>query len=392
MTTLLLYIAFLTTVITLLVLMVWAAHIWFWRRRLSVPLDYAAVEKLVMPDGAVIELRRLDATSTLGPKGERSPVPVLLLHGLAMNHRNHDAAEQSSFARHLRNHGRDVWLLTVRSGFSPLSVFGHPKADFASMVKYDVPHAVATVLARTGQRQLDVAGFSMGGMLLYATLDRTVDSRQIRRAAVFAGPAKIRPLGILNLSRVLPRGFSPSVPMRLLTHTFAFAPRLVPSFLWRRLYNPANTDPKVERGMLVNVWEDIPGRLGADFVRWSSRGGEIEVDGVPILPGLAKVSVPVCFFAGSVDWLAPVETVRAGYEAWGRGLPSVDKHFLVLGRASGNCDDYGHCDISFGRNVTKEVFEPASQFLASGVFQVPRTAHVEALSEEFADADASPAH
>ncbi|MDB4977560.1 MAG: lipase, partial [Myxococcaceae bacterium] len=261
MTTLFLYIAFLTTVITSLVLAVWSVHLWFWRRRLSVPLEYSATEKLVMPDGAVIELRRLGASSTVGARGESSPVPVLLMHGLAMNHRNHDTAEGTSFARHLRDQGRDVWLLTLRSGFSPLSVFGHPKADFASMVEHDVPHAVATVLARTGQRQLDMVGFSMGGMLLYATLDRTVDSRRVRRAAVFAAPAKIRPLGILNLSRVLPRGFSPTVPLRALIHTAAFAPRLVPSFLWGRLYNPKNVDPKVERGMLVSVWEDIPGRL-----------------------------------------------------------------------------------------------------------------------------------
>ncbi|MDB4977777.1 MAG: lipase, partial [Myxococcaceae bacterium] len=167
----------------------------------------------------------------------------------------------------------------------------------------------------------------------------------------------------------------------------AFAPRLVPSFLWGRLYNPKNVDPKVERGMLVSVWEDIPGRLGADFVRWSCNGGVVDVEGTPVLPGLAHVAVPVCFFAGSVDWLAPVATVRAGYEAWGAALPSVEKHFVVLGRQTGTCDDYGHCDISFGRHVKKEVFEPAARFLTQGVFALPRTAHVEALEEQFAGPD-----
>ena len=123
-------------------------------------------------------------------------------------------------------------------------------------------------------------------------------------------------------------------------------------------------------------------------MRWSSHGGTVDVDGVPILPGLAKVSVPVCFFAGSVDWLAPADTVRAGYEAWGRALPRVDKHFVLLGRAHGSCDDYGHCDISFGRHAKKEVYVPAAGFLNTGTLQLPRSAAVEEVSYAGAPAQA----
>jgi pimeloyl-ACP methyl ester carboxylesterase len=352
----------------------WWAHLRFWKR-LSVDLPYEAVEQLVMPDGGTIELRRVGRSRLSGAEGESSDVPVLMVHGLAMNHRNHDTAEEVSLARYLRSQGRDVWLLTLRSGRPSRSlkrplelVYGPAQSDFAAMVKHDLPSAVREVLARTGQPRLDFAVFSMGGMLLYAGLDRTVDSKLVRRAALFASPAKVRPLGALSLTRFVPAALAPSVPMVLMTRSFAFFPRLVPSFLWRRLYNPSNVDAKVERGMLWDVWEDIPGRLGNDFVRWSAAGGQLTVDDKPVLPGLANVNVPACFFAGSIDWLAPASTVHAGFEAWGRNVPHLNKHFVVLGRASGTRDEYGHCDISFGRHVKHEVFEPAARFLATGVF------------------------
>jgi polyhydroxyalkanoate synthase len=377
----------------------WWLHLRFWKR-LSVTLSYEAVETLVMPDGGTIELRRVGRSELSGAEGESSDVPVLMVHGLAMNHRNHDTAEEISLARFLRGQGRDVWLLTLRSGRPSRSlrrprewVYGPAQSDFAAMVKYDLPIAVREVLARTGQPQLDFAVFSMGGMLLYAGLDRSVDSKLVRRAALFAAPARVRPLGALNLSRFLPAALSPSVPMVLMTRSFAFFPRLVPSVLWRRLYNPRNVDAKVERSMLWDVWEDIPGRLGSDFVRWSARGGALTVDGTEVLPGLSQVNVPACFFAGSVDWLAPVATVYAGFDAWGKDVPNLEKHFVLLGRASGTRDDYGHCDIAFGRHAKTEVFEPAARFLASGELRMPRTsAATELEADEFESVHASPAH
>jgi hypothetical protein len=160
------------------------------------------------------------------------------------------------------------------------------------------------------------------------------------------------------------------------------------------LYNPANVDPRIERGMLWDVWENIPGRLGSDFMRWAkAHGGEITVDGQRVLSGLSKVSVPACFFAGSVDWLAPEWTVRAGFDAWGRDVPGVEKHFITLGRAYGTRNDYGHCDISFGKDTPREVFEPAAQFLNHGALAQARPMMVSkyASEPEFDVASASPA-
>jgi pimeloyl-ACP methyl ester carboxylesterase len=371
----------------LLFCLVWWVHYHFWRRRLVVAHDYAHTECIALPDGGTMELRRIGAPIDAGAQGETSRVPVLLIHGLAMGHRNHDALAEASLARYLHEHGRDVWLVTLRSGCARWSVFGPRHCTFAAMAKHDVPRAVEAVLAHTGQAQLDVAGFSMGGMLLYASLGRALDAARVRRAAVFAAPAKIRPLAPLSYWSLMPAALTPMVPMKLWTRSFAWAPRWVSRLLWSQLYNPENVERALERRMLWNVWEDIPGQLGAEFLRWSRRGGELTVDGARALDGLARVNVPVCFFAGSVDWLAPEWSVRAGFEAWGSALPQVDKHFVVLGRQHGTLHEYGHCDIAFGRRVRSEVFEPAARFLESG--SAPRAAlpHTASVGDEAAAAE-----
>ena len=67
-------------------------------------------------DGSAIELRRVPV-----PEGvERAGPPALLVHGLALNHRNHDMLEDLSLARYMAKRGRDVWLLTLRSGRADL--------------------------------------------------------------------------------------------------------------------------------------------------------------------------------------------------------------------------------------------------------------------------------
>lgn len=356
------YVAFMVVLVNAAVALVlflcWRGHLAFWSRRLSRSAEYAELEEHTMPDGGVITLRRIAA----GDNAHGSP--VLLVHGLAMSHHCFDL-EEESLARHLQREGFEVWLVTLRSGRSYLSPFGPAHCSFAAMVEHDLPFAVDTILARTGKQQLDIAALSMGGMLLYASLGRSLAQDKVHRVVLFGSPGEIRPLGLLSWSRFMPARLAMSVPLRGLLRTVAFAPRLVPSFLWRRLYNPANVEPRYERHMLWNIWEGIPGRLGRDFVTWSAGRGVVTVKGgESVLAGLSHVDVPVLFFAGSVDWLAPVHSVRVAYEAWGSALSMVEKNFVVLGRDThGTAHDYGHCDLIIGRNALREAFEPATRFL-----------------------------
>src|SRR5262245_56346522 len=79
-------------------------HERYWVRRLSLELEYELVEKVEAPDGGVFELRRLPR------KGASDGEPILLVHGVACNHRNQDVHPDYSLARYLASLGRDVWL------------------------------------------------------------------------------------------------------------------------------------------------------------------------------------------------------------------------------------------------------------------------------------------
>jgi polyhydroxyalkanoate synthase len=299
------------------VFVLWFLHLAFWSKRLSVQLTYAFEEEIALPDGGTIMLRRLRE----GVQSDEPP--ILLVHGIAVNHRNNDAFPDHSFARFLAEHGRDVWLLTMRSGRTSFVPVKRERKAFKAMRDHDLPHAVQVVLARTGAKQLDLSCYSMGGMVLYAALGRTLDPTLLRRVLVFASPGQVRPLGVLTWARHLPRALTPAVPMRLFMRSIAFAHAVLPEAPLGLFYNPRNVPPRYARACMMDLFEDIPGALGADFVRWSADQGRVCVDGKPILDGLASASVPVCFFAGTGDWLAPARLVRAAHDAWGRDVPDL---------------------------------------------------------------------
>ena len=339
-------------------------HLRFWERRLGVNVRYELEERLLTPDGSRIELRRLPAPA----KPDGLP-PVLIVHGLGANHRNNDLSDDLSLARHLSASGRDVWLLTLRSGVPMRSFLDAWRVRFRAMVHHYVPMAVSEVLARTGASQLDYVGFSMGGMLLYASLAHTVGVEHVRRVGIVGSPAIVRPpigLPVPALLAKIPAWLFPTLRLRLAARLGAFAAEWfrTPAHHW--VYNPHNVAAGVGRTALVNVIEDIPGPLNRDFTAWAAGpGGALTLDGERVLDRLHDVTVPAIFFAGVADRLAPPASVRAAYDAWGLGA-SPDKSLVLLGSEHGSRADYGHGDLAVGRHAAEDVFEPLRVFLAAG--------------------------
>jgi pimeloyl-ACP methyl ester carboxylesterase len=239
---------------------------------------------------------------------------------------------------------------------------------FDALVRYDLPQALAAVLERTGATRVDYVGFSMGGMLLYAALGRTVTEQQLRRVAFIGSPAVIRfpwKLAVTRWFGHLPRGLFPPLPLGLWSRLGAFAVEVVRTPLHRLLFNPANVAPGVARRALANIIENIPGGLNWDFAVWlASSDGRLTFDGVAVLNSLAGVRTPALFVAGAVDRLAPIEAVRVAYQSWGSEAGSIDKQLLVLGKNSGTKEDYGHGDLAVGRYAQTELFAAVAEFLA----------------------------
>jgi polyhydroxyalkanoate synthase len=334
-------------------------HVRFWEQRLALPLEYASCERVDCGDGAYVELRRVPI-----PVGvPRSPLPpVVLVHGVAANHRNNDLHPDYSLARYLAGLGRDVWLPTLRSGH-PGILPGHD-VRFESMAKRDVPRAIEAVLASTGATQIDYVGFSMGGMLIYAALDRGVPHERIRRLATVGSPAEVRPrMPVPRIVRFIPRLFMPRVPFRFYARIFAFAVEWFNTPFHSWVVNPRNVAKGITRQALVDCIEDIPAGVLYDFAQWSSRDGVVRVDGEPMLPKLAHMDMPALFVAGSADALAPPSEVKHAFDVWASEHPDVEKRFVVLGRDFGSNEDYGHGDLTLGVHVGVELFPMLARFL-----------------------------
>jgi pimeloyl-ACP methyl ester carboxylesterase len=333
-------------------------HYVFWTRRFTVAAEYAERHDLVTADGVPITLHRLPP-----PQTPDRP-PVLLVHGIAANHRNVDAVPDRSLARFLGARGRDVWLLTLRSAQPGLSRAQKKKLGFAAMVEHDLPHAIELVLDRTRAPSLDYVGFSMGGMLLYAALGRTVPVERISRVALIGSPGRVAPpFPLLRIFRRMPRWLLPALWLRLGARMVAFAVELFRTPLHHFIYNPDNVERGATARALVNLIEDVPSALGADFTEWALSDGAIRIDGARVLDGLATVETPAVFYAGARDRLASPAAVREAYEAWGKDRSEVEKSFHVLGRASGAEHDYAHGDLAIGRGLVKDLFEPLGAFL-----------------------------
>lgn len=353
-------------VIALLVLTaLLAAQFIHFRRVLVGDQDYADVLALTTADGARIELRRLPPPEPpLGP-------PVLLVHGLGANHRNNDALPNRSLARHLSAHGRDVWLVTLRSGMPGLKRKDARGVRFEKMVEQDLPLAVETILERTGRAQLDYVGFSMGGMVLYAAIGETVPPQALRRVAIVGSPALVRAPGGFRVPRWVAAIPSWAMPtLRLRRWSFVAAPLAgrVGTHLPSLIANTKNLAAADIAPTMANIVADIPGPLHVDFARWAaSRTGELTFEDKPVLPTLRELEVPAIFFAGTVDQLAPPSSVRAAHDAWGADAADCPRQFMLVGVETGSARDYGHGDLAIGLDVARDIFDPLTAFLAVGI-------------------------
>jgi pimeloyl-ACP methyl ester carboxylesterase len=219
------------------------------------------------------------------------------------------------------------------------------------------------VRARTGAEAIDYVGFSMGGILLYAALGvaGSIPWSHVRRVVILGSPGKLlAPFPGLSWIARVPRWLVPALPLRVPSRMVAFMAEWITTPIHHLIYNPRNVE-RGSAGPALMTIQDVPRTLMGDFAGFLARGGEVTFEGTPILPGLSRVTIPVRFFAGAADRLAPPEAVRAAFDAWGRDA-TVDKQLTILSKET-HTADYGHGDLAIGRGATRDLYAPAETFL-----------------------------
>jgi len=312
--------------------------------------------------------------------------PVILCHGIGLNHRFWDVTPEMSFARHLTDLGFDVWVPAVRGngdserhGASALHasmMFSRPqrladaKAAGATQPKpdggdytiddhlvHDLPAIIAHVKKATGSAKVSWVGHSMGGMIILGALERF--PRDDIAAAVTVGSPTVL-VDPISVGMALLAKFEGIVIM-LNGHTSLGELSRLGGLTAHRVPNPIDSSyfhvPNVDRGLLAimnrSVYEDVSAGVMHDLAvlcrtkKWLSTDEKFDYSA-----HLENVKAPTLFVVGSVDAVASPDSVRHGFDR----IASKEKKFVLAGPADGSPRDYGHCDLILGLHARRETW------------------------------------
>lgn len=324
------------------------AHTRFWRWYLRPKTGPARVLFVSAADGFPLALGHHPPA---GPR--RYLEPVVLCHGLGANRYNLDF-DDYSVARRLAERGFHAFVLELRgAGRSAAPERQAAPFTFDDYALFDAPAALREACALAAAPRGFWVGHSMGGMIGYV-LGQTAAAEQLAGLVAIASPITWPPWPYLK--RVARLG------LRLAELTWldrtpiytAIAPFV--GFWYPRgadlIAHPGNIDGAVARRLVAhNTAWILPGVM-RQFAGWIEGDRFVSADGArDYRAGLSQFRAPALLVAGSVDRLAPPETVQAALDALG----SADKSLILCGRAQGFSTDYGHGDLVFGRRAPHEV-------------------------------------
>lgn len=290
--------------------------------------------------------------------------PVILCHGLAMNRYTFDLAPGRSLARALSDAGLDVWIAELRGhGESVWTGEAEPPTwGLREYIEVDVPVIIDRVRALTGAETVSWVGHSMGGVVLFGHLARQPDA-PVSAGVAMGSPGDLR--GRTGLTGLYLRG----IFLALIRDRWPVqdGTRLVSRLTGRPPLSEMgweieNIDPLVVRQMLAVGFSPVTAEELRDFRRMVEEGvlGDAR-DGRRWSDTYEAIQTPLLFVTGAQDKLGSPEALRAVSSRVG----SPDVSTVILARAGGFSNDYGHMDMMIGDHSEAEVYPVVSDWLRS---------------------------
>ena len=334
--------------------------------RLHIHTSHDRVHRVATADGWPITLYEYEPNPML-PRA--SAYPVLLGHGSFCRYNFFDHGAGFGLSPWLAARGFHVFALDLRGRGESVARPHESEQlyrrrrhwEVEDFVRYDVPAAIETVIRQSGAPSLDYLGHSLGGIIAFAHLLRTGDSR-VRR---FIAAGTLSPVtgARLGLPKRQERGrmhlldwmapLSQLVPHFPVRPAARVAASLVPTPLLplQPAFNARNTEPEVLRRFMANGTVSIPARKIQSLARWfDAERSEWHAH------SFAHWRHPTLWMASKADALVPASWSRRDYEAALAASGSEDLEYIEFSRRNGHAADYGHGDMFLGRHVEREVF------------------------------------
>ncbi len=322
------------------------AHYLFWTWRLFLPASEDELLEVRTGDAWALALARRR------PRGPARRLPVLLVHGLAVNRRFLDFGGRHSLSAFLADAGFDCFALDLR---------GHggsrrgPTRDwcFDDYLQEDLPAALRAVAATTGAPRVLLVGHSQGALL--SLLTGALRPAQVAGVVAIAGPARLAG-ELATFARI---AFAFRAWSRFLARMVAPATGYLHLRAAQASINTRNVERAVLQGFLATVVENVSRGVAGQFHGWMQSGQLASRDGaVDYRALLGQGRAPALFLAGVRDGLAPPDAVRAGHDLWGG-----PRDWICASAAEGFSADYGHGDLLFGRRAPEEIYPRLSEWL-----------------------------
>jgi len=347
-------------VVAILILMT-ILHVVFWGERYRPDAVHDETHYITTEDGWRLAVHRYR-----GHDPERRGQPVVLCHGLGVNHYNFDLTAECSLTRYLRDLGWDVWAINLRGtgeSATPSLLNKHRWGwTFEDHLHHDVPAVIDAVLERTGAASVHWIGHSMGSMLMYGYLQQNEDHQsKVRSVIALGSPGAFESAAAwrwlyrgARLIRWIPALYQQPL-LRALAPFYRFhLPVPLPTFYAK------NTDVAVVRRCMAHLVSNLSPGLGVQAARWPAEGRFCSHDGdVDYAEGIHKIRTPWMLLTGTRDVLAPPDACIRAYDRLG----SPVRKQVTLGKAHGQHEDYGHGDLLIGRHAREEVFPLLSEWL-----------------------------
>lgn len=309
-----------------------------------------------------------------GPARQR--YPVVMVHGLAANRRNFDLTEEISMARALAARGFDTWIVELRGrGLSTRPrLFSGLRYDwsFDEYVEKDLPAALGAIRRATGSEELHLLGFSIGALACYAYLTGPANDKGIRSLVSMAGNVYFKRVA-KGVSGGLIRN------LRWMRHRWLMRVLAPISGYWHPsplqiIHNPENTSGKVQRRAMVNMICNFARNELLQYSDWILNDVFRSIDHRrDYRADLEKLTVPTLFLGGGRDILAPPDAAKDTLQKIG----ATDKKLVICSRAGGFTVNFGHFDLTIGKQAPTEIFP-----LIGNWFSAHEGAAVEATSAE----------